>query len=292
MDLPGNNWYESNMNIVENYNLFGEQNDLPDVVHCETIEARSLVHDWEFEPHRHVRLHQFLLIDTGHGKLRTEDGSQDITGHDLVNVPMGVVHGFSFKPDTKGWVVAVASELMDESLRETEGLRALLQQVGIVKSTKEIRRTVRSIIAEYPNRSFARAHILRALCGVLVGHVARALSTVDTPRARGEHSLQRRFEALVDTHHRDRLGVSDYAALLAVTPTHLSRVMRGATGQSASAAIEERLIREARRNLAFSNLSVAEIGYQLGFEDPSYFSRVFRRATGQSPRAFRRQLEL
>ncbi len=87
--------------------------------------------------------------------------------------------------------------------------------------------------------------------------------------------------------------MADYARELAVTPpTHLSRVMRAATGRPASAAIEERIIREARRNLAFSNLSVQEVAYHLGYNDPAYFSRVFARATGgQSPRAFRRALE-
>ncbi|WP_367153190.1 AraC family ligand binding domain-containing protein [Leisingera sp. F5] len=79
------------MSIVENYNLFGEQGDLPDVVHCETIEARSLVHNWEFRPHRHARLHQVLLMDAGRGSVQIEDTAQALTGGDLVNLPPGVV---------------------------------------------------------------------------------------------------------------------------------------------------------------------------------------------------------
>ena len=60
MDLTGKLLYKSNMSAsasILNYNLFGETGDLPDVVHCETIEVRSLLHDWEFAPHRHARLH-------------------------------------------------------------------------------------------------------------------------------------------------------------------------------------------------------------------------------------------
>ena len=63
------------------------------------------------------------------------------------------------------------------------------------------------------------------------------------------------------------------------------------TGQPASAVMEERIVREARRNLAYSTLTVAEIAYALGYHDPAYFSRVFSRATGQSPRAFRQQID-
>ncbi|AZV80286.1 helix-turn-helix domain-containing protein [Parasedimentitalea marina] len=278
------------MSVIENFNLFGERQDLPDVVHCETIEARSLVHNWEFSPHRHGHLHQFLLLDSGSGQVQIEENRHPITSGDLVNIPMGTVHGFTFEPGTQGWVVTVASELLAENLNDTEGLRPVLQQPDLVKYSSEIRGIVAYIFAEYPGRGFARAHVLRALSAVLAGLVARAIAGKEPIVSHADHGLQRRFEMLVEEHHLKHLGVAGYADLLAVTPTHLSRVMRQATGQPASAAIELRLMREARRNLAFSNLGISEIAYQLGFGDPAYFSRVFKRATGLSPRAFRQNL--
>jgi AraC family transcriptional activator of pobA len=44
----------------------------------------------------------------------------------------------------------------------------------------------------------------------------------------------RRFEALLEQRHLDRWSVSDYAHALSVTPTHLNRVTRAATGDTAS----------------------------------------------------------
>lgn len=291
MDVSAVVWYISNMIGIKNYNLYGERNDFPDVVHCETIETRSLIHDWEFSPHRHNRLHQFLLLESGGGNASIEERQYTLSPGDLINIPVGTVHGFRFEPGTTGWVVTLASELLEEGLLESEGLRPLLMTSDIIKYGNDIKRITSTIFAEYPRRSFARAHVLRALSTALAGLVARAMagSSVLTPQT--DHTLQRRFEALLEDHFTSHLGVADYADLLGVTPTHLSRVMRAATGHSALVAIESRVVREARRNLAFSNLSVAEIGYQLGFNDPAYFSRVFKRATGRSPRAFRKGLE-
>ena len=62
---------------------------------------------------------------------------------------------------------------------------------------------------------------------------------------------------------------------------------RGATGRSASQQIETARMTEAARLLAFTRMSAAEIGYRLGFEDPSYFSRRFRAVRGETPTDYR-----
>jgi AraC family transcriptional activator of pobA len=49
-------------------------------------------------------------------------------------------------------------------------------------------------------------------------------------------------------------------------------------------------MREARRNLAYTSMSVATVAYALGFGDPAYFTRAFTRTVGVSPRTFRAQL--
>ncbi len=280
------------MGSIETYNLFGESDDLPDVVHCETIAARSLKHDWEFVPHRHARLHQVLMIARGGGRA-TFDGTQATLSNGLVaNVPAGCVHGFSFTPGTEGWVVTIPAEVLDEGLAAGEGLRPLLARPQVVDGTEEILATIRAIFAAHEGRAFARAHELRARVALLAGLVARAISEATPAQEKpGDTGLQRRFEALVDRHFTEHLAVSTYADRLGITPTHLSRVMRAATGRPATAAIQERIIREARRNLAYSNLSVAQVAYGLGYEDPAHFSRVFRRATGLSPTAFRKKTE-
>lgn len=276
------------MQNVQNFNLFGEHEDLPDVVHCEEIETRSLIHDWEFQAHRHSGLHQFLLLDAGSGTATLDEASINLSAGTLVNVPTGVVHSFSFKPGSQGWVVTIAREVLDDCLQEAEGLNPVLTNPEVLGFSLRIKGIVRNLFAEYAELNFARAHVLRNMSGVLAGLVARAMTELGhDDQARPETSLQRRFEMMIEEHFRDHWRVADYAEVLAVTSTHLSRVMRQSTGHPASVAIEERIIREARRYLAYSNLSVAEIAYQLGFGDPAYFSRVFSRVTGLSARQFR-----
>lgn len=296
MDAFAGFLYDSNMSDptshqILNFNLFGEVGDLPDVAHCEPIAARSKLHNWEFAPHRHARLHQFLFLEFGGGTARVEGTNVELPPGTLVNVPIGCVHGFSFHPGTEGLVVTLAAETLDETLQPGEGLRPALAKPAVLPAATDCVATMRLIMNTFSGRAFARAQILRSAAGLLLGQIARALAErSDAANRPGTPALLRRFEDLVERHFTDHLTVSDYARRLAVTPTHLSRVARTATGRPASRLIEERVVREARRNLVYTGLSVSTIAYALGFSDPAYFSRVFQRATGLSPRDFRMRM--
>jgi AraC family transcriptional regulator, transcriptional activator of pobA len=285
--------YNSNMRSVRSntaiqvYNLFGESSDLPDVVHCETIASRAVLHDWKLAVHRHARLHQVLLIERGGGEATLDGRVHALRPMLAVNVPVGNVHGFNFLPGTQSWVVTIAAEILDETLLASEGLRGVLSQCAVVRGTVQMRATMKQIFAEFAGRNFGRAHVLRALSAGLIGLVARELAREGRDDGAADSELFRRFEALLEHHHLKRWSVADYAAALSITPTHLNRVTRAATGDTASHLILNRLVREARRNLVYTNLPVSTIAYALGFDDPAYFSRVYAAATGLSPRAFR-----
>jgi AraC family transcriptional activator of pobA len=288
--------YNSNMrslrskSAIQVYNLFGESSDLPDVVHCETIPSRSVLHDWTLAAHRHARLHQVLLIESGGGEATLDGRSCTLRSMHVVNVPVGDVHGFSFVPGTQGWVLTLAAEILDEALLAPEGLRGVLSQCAVVRGTPAIRSTMKQIFAEHAGRNFGRAHVLRALSAALIGLVARELAGGNSGNGAADSDLFRRFEALLEQYHLKRWSVSDYAGALSVTATHLNRLTRSATGDTASHLILNRMVREARRNLVYTNLPVSTIAYTLGFDDPAYFSRVYAGATGMSPRAFRAQI--
>ncbi|TDX01248.1 helix-turn-helix domain-containing protein [Dinghuibacter silviterrae] len=99
--------------------------------------------------------------------------------------------------------------------------------------------------------------------------------------------LVARFRRLVGQHYREKRQVADYASLLAVTPNHLGRVVREATGRTPSDLIRDLLLLEAKSLLRLTGQSVSEIAYQLEFSDPATFGRFFRKETGMTPLDYR-----
>ena len=51
--------------------------------------------------------------------------------------------------------------------------------------------------------------------------------------------------------------------------------------------LHARILLEAKRQLVYTPLPIAEIAYRLGFTEPAYFSRFFSQRVGMSPRRYR-----
>lgn len=85
-----------------------------------------------------------------------------------------------------------------------------------------------------------------------------------------------------------RHDVVDYARELGYSPRTLTRACQRATGQSAKRVLADRLVLEAMRLLAHTDLTAAAISSQLGFSEPTNFTKFFVSNTGVTPSAFRK----
>ncbi|MFV0588304.1 helix-turn-helix domain-containing protein [Bacteroides reticulotermitis] len=82
-------------------------------------------------------------------------------------------------------------------------------------------------------------------------------------------------------------NAQDYATHLSIHVNTLNRAVKEITGKSTTAHITERIIAEAKSLLQYTDWSVSDIAYALGFEYPNYFSSFFKKATGNTPKFYR-----
>jgi AraC family transcriptional activator of pobA len=100
--------------------------------------------------------------------------------------------------------------------------------------------------------------------------------------------LLRSFQQLIDKHYRTIKLPKEYAELLYVTPNHLNALCQDLLGKTAGDLIRDRILLEAKRLLTNAYMSIAEIAYELNFQDNSYFNRFFKKNEGVTPDDFRR----
>ncbi|MBU2666307.1 helix-turn-helix transcriptional regulator [Actinoplanes bogorensis] len=96
-----------------------------------------------------------------------------------------------------------------------------------------------------------------------------------------------RFRSLLEAGHPHSRRVEDYAEELGCSVRTLTRACLSVTGRTAKQVVDDRVSLEARRLLACTDLSVAEVGRHLGFPEPTNFGRFFHREAGMSPGQFR-----
>lgn len=95
------------------------------------------------------------------------------------------------------------------------------------------------------------------------------------------------FKDLLETQLKAVKSVSGYASQMNVSEKRLTAATTKTVGKSPKTIIDERVMLEVKRLLIHTNLSIKEIGYDLGFEDPAYFIKYFRKHTGKTPIEFR-----
>jgi len=106
-----------------------------------------------------------------------------------------------------------------------------------------------------------------------------------------EKTIVKNFKAIVEKHYAEWHQVKDYAEELNVTPNYLNEVIKLAMDVSAKDFIQNRIVLEAKRLAVFTGKSAKEIGFDLGFEDPSHFSKFFKTNAGQSLGDFRESVK-
>ncbi|EEB83190.1 helix-turn-helix domain-containing protein [Roseobacter sp. GAI101] len=291
MDQQRKDWYYSCMTKpahIPDYSLFGETDTFPDVVHCEHIRDRAPDHGWIIAPHRHAQLAQVFFIEAGSAKATADGQSFDLRDGMMLFVPAQVVHSFAFAPQTQGIVQSFPLSILT-SIGPVSG------DIARALSRPFVGRPAQALIAQMAllDDALAQNGPFRAQIAVGLAHAVLSMtaSLNDSPAGNGPAPDGRlaRLDRLIAQHQGQNWTARDYAAEMTLSTGHLSRLCRAAKGVSASAYIEATTVQEACRLLAFTQLSVAEIGYRLGFGDPSYFSRRFKSVQGQTPSVYRQK---
>ncbi|MGH8232483.1 MAG: helix-turn-helix domain-containing protein [Steroidobacteraceae bacterium] len=280
--------------------LYGEPLRAPDArtVHVETIAARSRLHDWKIRPHRHRDLHQVLIVWRGPIEAQLDGEHAALRGPALVIVPPLAVHSFQFGPHTDGIVVSFAAGLATEIFRDTQGLGEILNRPYTAPierarlAATDLRQLAAMLLREFSRSASGRDSALQGLLTTLLSNVVRVCgSLAGSPAAsvNRERELVARFREAVERCYRTHLDLCGYAREVGTTEAALRKACVRVAGQTPTQLLHARTLIEAERQLRYTGMTIAQIAYGLGFEDPAYFSRFFAKATGSSPRNYRRR---
>lgn len=248
-------------------------------------------------PHRHD-YYTVLLVEEANGKHLVDYQTHDFGSSEVYFVSPGQVHQVALDARPKGWAFTFSRDFLVEN-NIPEGFItniSLFRLFGdapplqIDKTTfQRLRRIVDEMESCLPMHLEYRSRALGALLQLFLIYCHNSTS-FDQKQIDEESPgicLLRDFKQMVDDKFRYWHKVSEYAGEIPISAKHLSSTVKKITGKSAKAIIQDRLLLEAKRLLLHTDLSVKEVGYRIGFEEPLHFSSFFKKQVGVSPSKFR-----
>lgn len=101
-------------------------------------------------------------------------------------------------------------------------------------------------------------------------------------------SLMEEIRAYVDDNYAEPITLTSISERFHVSAPYLSRSFKKQTGQNLVSYVTACRMQAAKRLLTEGLSTIAEIAFQVGYEDYSYFSNIFRRQCGMSPREYQK----
>ncbi len=219
--------------------------------------------------------------------------------NDLVFVPENILYASSNVRNCRGYCMHFKTEFIQPLLKNPlaqEFPYLDMEAEHIINVTEEeaeiIRQSFRDIIKEYETFSQEKDYLLRNYIHILllrIREIYRPHVKKINESATRSMKIAGQFKHLVEKNFIEMREVSQYAALLHITPKHLSEVMKEHTGRSPKEMINEMLLLEAKVLLGSTDLTVTEIAHRLRFGDQAHFSNFIKKHTGCSPLALRKK---
>lgn len=249
------------------------------------------------EPHRHD-YYTVMLIEQAAGEHIVDYQTYAFAPLQVHFVSPGQVHLVDTPTKPTGWVITFSKDFLAENNIPQSFISniSLFRQFGDTPpldldevTFDRLSRIIKEMEDCLPLDLHYRHRALGALLQLFLIYCNNSC-LLDSHQLDEENAgvcVLRAFKSLVDQHFQQWHKVSEYAPALHISPKHLSQTVKNLTGKTAKELIQDRLSVEAKRLLFHTELSIKEVGYRLGFEEPLHFSGFFKKQTGQSPSNFR-----
>ncbi|UNO39512.1 AraC family transcriptional regulator [Streptomyces sp. MST-110588] len=235
--------------------------------------------------------HVFALIGSGTGAHEADFQHYRLTEGSAVWIRPGTVHRWSDTDACDGPLVLFRPGFLP-------GLTAAETTAPVCWRLDRQRLSLSLLAADHLGREHGtQARTPRLASPALLSHllaalVLRALPDTPAPTDAGRSGSRytdvfRAYRAAVEEHFTHWHHVADYARALGYDVRTLTRATRAAAGTGAKTFLDQRILLEAKRLLAHTDLPVTGCARRLGFRDAGNFTTFFRRQAGTPPAAWR-----
>ncbi|QEC66500.1 helix-turn-helix domain-containing protein [Panacibacter ginsenosidivorans] len=236
---------------------------------------------------------RYVLLYCTSGKISMRVDEKEFTIHagEVITITSGQIHSISKTAKAKGVVLEFTLDFFCKDDKDIElifhnGLFCHFAMNEIIAVDKNIMETqLQNITEELLNKPYQYLISVHSRIELILVTINRAKV------ARGDEiwkpdALFLKFLEAVRSNFEHNYPLSTFAKMLGTTELKLNELAKLHAGKTAQNIIYGLIASEAKRLLTYENLSVKEVAYKLGFNDPFYFSNFFKKHTRIAPKTY------
>lgn len=261
------------------------------------VAIKTLEDFTDLNKSRRIMKYVLVYCASGHLGMTIDETKFKLTGGQVVTITSGQIHSFNTSSKVKGFVLEFTLDFFCKNDNDIElvfhnGLFCHFAMNEVITVNKSIIETQLNSISEELVK-----HPYQYLISV---HSRIELILVEINRAkvkRGDEiwkpdALFLKFLEAVRSNFKHNYPLSQFAKMLGTTEIKLNELAKLHAGKTAQNVIYGLIASEAKRLLTYGDLSVKEVAYQLGFNDPFYFSNFFKKQTKLSPKLYKESVAI
>jgi AraC family transcriptional regulator len=236
-----------------------------------------------------------LVFFASGASVRIGDATRSLDGPAVALVNPGTSYCVASAGEGERLVVALHPETLAEAAGRlglgSDGLVLFRRDAALLSTPVEL--SARRVAHELRSVERDAVAVLDAATALLAtdlvrehGHVNRE-SRLERSRAGVVDRRLRRSVELMHDHFARDLQLGEIAAAAHLSEYHFARLFKRITGVTPHTYLATVRVEQARRLLAATDLSVAEVAERVGYQSASHFGKVFRQVAGTTPTAFR-----
>ena len=266
----------------------------------ELIDLHSLLHqsivELDHNPHKPHRLSFFaiIIIQAGEVSHELDFKKYRLKAGDCLLISRGQIHAFDESTHYQGYMAVFTEAFLlhhiaPATLQKISRLynyHLNLSQCHCPQENKQFLENIQD--TQTSPTSFAGSDILAAYLTIYLLKLEQIKHlNVTTKAFDRKYEIFDAFKQKVEKNYPNSRHAKDYAHQLAVSYKYLNEACKAFTNKTAKTFIDDFVVLEAKRYLSSSALSIKEISFQCGFDEPTNFQKYFKKYTGNTPAQFR-----
>ena len=245
-------------------------------------------------PHR-TDFYQIIWIETGKSVQTVDFNPVEISGGQMLFIAKHQVNSFDTSTNYKGQIIFFTDLFFNRCECDTRLMKQLNLFNPFTGNTPLIVNEKLKTLWNLMKNEFQTEHDTfqsNAIHNLLSAFLIEATRQNIENKARihnTEYQTALQFAELVEQNYQSLRKVHDYLPLMNTTAKPLSKSLQKTIGKTPKQFIDDRILLEAKRLLTYTNESIKEITFMLGFDEPTNFSKFFRKQTGLSPAELKKQ---